>query len=88
VSRYYRRNQVDQLAEEMLMTGLAVAGLVAVGIGVLIARLLHTPVEDKLRRLKPKEEWGEWIGSAACPHCRSRNQLMTGYCPRCGRSVV
>ena len=88
MSRYYRRNQADHIAEDMLMTGLAVAGLIAVGIGVLIARLLHTPAEDKLRRLKPQEEWGEWIGSPACPHCHPRNQLTTGYCPRCGRSVL
>lgn len=88
MSRYYRRNQVDHMAEDMLMTGLAVAGLIAVGIGVLIARLLHTPAEEKLRRLKPQEEWGEWVSSAVCPHCRSRNAIMTGYCPRCGRSVL
>ena len=88
MSRYYRRNLVDGMAEDVLISGVAIAGLIAVAIGVAIAELLRTPTEEKLRRLTPPETWGEWISSPSCPHCRSRNQLQTGYCPRCGRSSI
>ena len=88
MSRYYRRSSVDAMAEDMVMTGVAIAGLIAVAIGVAIAELLRTPTEEKLRRLTPPDTWGEWISGLRCPHCRNANQLQTGYCPRCGRSSV
>lgn len=84
--RYYRRNPVDEMAEDILITGVALAGLIAVAIGVAIAELLRTPTEEKLRRLTPSDNWGEWVASPSCPHCRGRGQAQTSYCPRCGRS--
>jgi hypothetical protein len=85
--RYYRRDPIDEMAEDMVMTGVIIAGLIAVAIGVAIAELLRTPTEEKLLRLTPADNWGEWVASPSCPHCRSHQQVQTGYCPRCGRSL-
>lgn len=88
MSRYNRRSQPDEMVGEALATGVMIAGLIAIAIGVAIAELLRTPTEEKLRRLTPSDDWGEWVNSPSCPHCRSRNQPQTGYCPRCGRSLA
>lgn len=88
MARYYRRNQADEVAADILGAGVVVAGLIAITIGMAIAELLRTPTEEKLRRLTPSDDWGEWVSSPSCPHCRSRNQPQTGYCPRCGRSAA
>lgn len=61
MTRRYRSNQLDDMVGEMALTGLLVAGAIAVVAGLAIAELLRTPTEEKLRRLTPQEQWGEWI---------------------------
>lgn len=88
MARYHRRNQPDDLIEDMVVDGVLIAGLIAVAIGVAIADLLRTPTEEKLRRLTPQERWGGLISSRSCPQCRTMTEAEAGHCLTCGHRLL
>lgn len=56
-----RRNRPEDVIGDIVLTGFLVAGTIAVMAGIAIANWLKTPTEEKLRRLTPQEDWGEFI---------------------------
>lgn len=56
-----RRNQPENVIEDMVITGVLMAGTIAVIAGIALANWLKTPTEEKLRRLTPQERWGELV---------------------------
>ena len=56
-----RRNQPDDVIGDIVVTGVLVAGTIAVMAGIAIANWLKTPTLEKLRRLTPHQRWGEYI---------------------------
>ncbi len=56
-----RRNQPEDVVEDIVVTSVIVAGTIAIMAGIAIANWLKTPTDEKLRRLTPQETWGEFI---------------------------
>lgn len=77
-----RRNHLDDVIGEMVMTGFILAGTIAVLAGIAIANALKTSTLEKLHRLTPAEQWGTAVSGRACPGCGSP-LVSAGTCPVC-----
>lgn len=77
-----RRNHLDDVIGDMVLTGFLVAGTIAVLAGIAIANALKTPTLEKLRRLTPAEQWGALVPGRLCPGCGAP-RVSAGACPIC-----
>ena len=80
----HQKDPMDKFVEGLFYAGATAVWAVTAAAGSLIVKLLHTPPEKRLKKMKRDSGWGEQAQTKVCSRCETLNDADTPLCNTCG----